>query len=132
MYLLRDVETIYQNFLTGYLKLILIIYKSTKYTYINGSYNPSVRIIDLVSHTNYVVCVTFIHKWRDLQFKVDSELQVFWETFHGNIIYSQTICQKSVERKLSQVLINFYFYFTYIINDLLLCFWCTPMLCYDE
>ena len=40
--------------------------------------------IDLVSHTTYVVCVNFIHKWRDLQFKVDSEWQIFWETFHGN------------------------------------------------
>ena len=53
-------------------------------TYIIGHYNPSVRIIDLVSHTTYVVSVNFIHKWRDLQFKVDSERQMFWETFHGN------------------------------------------------
>ena len=43
-------------------------------TYIIGHYNPWVRIIDLVSHTTYVVCVNLIHKWRDLQFKVDSEL----------------------------------------------------------
>ena len=33
----------------------------------------------LVSHTTYVVCVNFIHKWQDLQFKVDSERQI-WET----------------------------------------------------
>ena len=47
-------------------------------TCINGHSNPSVRIIDLVSHTIYVVCVLiFIHKWRDLQFKVDSERQFF-------------------------------------------------------
>ena len=32
----------------------------------------SVRIIDLVSHTTYVLCVNFIHKWHYLQFKVDS------------------------------------------------------------
>ena len=32
--------------------------------------NPSVRIIDLVSHTTYVVWVNFIYKWRDLQFVV--------------------------------------------------------------
>ena len=37
------------------------------HTYIIGHYNPSARIIDLVSHTTYVVCVNFIHKWRDLQ-----------------------------------------------------------------
>ena len=41
--------------------------------YIIGHYNPSVRIIELVSHTTYVVCVNFIHKWRDPQIKIDSE-----------------------------------------------------------
>ena len=46
---------------------ILSIY-SFIHTYIIGHYNPSVRIIDLVSHTTYVVCVNFIHKWRNLQF----------------------------------------------------------------
>ena len=28
---------------------------------------------DLASHATYVVCINFIHKWRDLIFKVDSE-----------------------------------------------------------
>ena len=37
------------------------------HTYIIGHYNPSVRIIDLVSHTTYVVCINFMHKWWDLQ-----------------------------------------------------------------
>ena len=46
-------------------------------TDIVGHYNPSFRIIDLVSHTTYVVCVNFIHKWWDIQFKVDSEWQIF-------------------------------------------------------
>ena len=32
------------------------------HTYIIGHYNPSVRIIDLVAYTTYVVCVNFIHK----------------------------------------------------------------------
>ena len=49
-----------------------------EHTYIFGRYNPSVRVIDLVSHTDYVVCVNFIHKWRELQFKVDTERQVFF------------------------------------------------------
>ena len=47
------------------------------HTYIIGHYNPSVSIIELVSHTTYVVCANFIHKWWDLQFKVDSEGQMF-------------------------------------------------------
>ena len=46
-----------------------------------GHYNPSVRIIDLASHTTYVVCANFIHKWRDLQFKVNSERQIFLRHF---------------------------------------------------
>ena len=33
------------------------------YTYIIGHCNASVRIIDLVAHTTYVVCVNFIDKW---------------------------------------------------------------------
>ena len=37
------------------------------HTYIIGHYNTSVRIIDLISHTTYVVCVNFIYKWRDLK-----------------------------------------------------------------
>ena len=75
---------------------ILLVYI---HTYIIGHYNPLARIIDLVSHTTYVVCVNFIHKWRGLQFKVDSERQIFWGTFPGNYIYSQSFCQKSAERK---------------------------------
>ena len=43
------------------------------YTYMIGHYNTSIRIIDLVSRTTYVVCVNFLHEWRDLQFKVDFE-----------------------------------------------------------
>ena len=67
-------------------------------TYIIGHYNHSVRIIDLASHTIYVVCVNFTHKRRDEQFKVVSEWQI-WDTFHGNLIFSQSFCQKSAERK---------------------------------
>ena len=47
------------------------------HTYIIGYYNPSVRIIDLVFHITYVVGVNLIHMWRDLQFKADSERQIF-------------------------------------------------------
>ena len=78
---------------------MIFIYYLENDTYIIGHYNPSSRIIDRVSHTTYVVCVNFIHKWRDLQFKFDSERQIFWETFHGNFIYFQSFCQKSTERK---------------------------------
>ena len=54
---------------------MLIFLNTYKHTYIIGHtyIGPSVRIIDLVSHTTYVVCV----KWRDLQFKVNSDRQIF-------------------------------------------------------
>ena len=59
---------------------------------------PSIRIIDLVSHTTYVVCVNFIHKWRALQFKVDSERQIYWETFHGNFYLTLRIFARNLLR----------------------------------
>ena len=68
-------------------------------TYLTGHYNPSIRIIVLVSDTTYVVCLNFICKWRDLQFKVDTERQICWESFQGDFINSQILCQKSAERK---------------------------------
>ena len=52
------------------------------YTYLlNWPLQPFSQDYDLASHTIYVVCVTFIHKWRDLQFKVDSERQIFEKLF---------------------------------------------------
>ena len=50
-------------------------------TYIIGHYNPPVRIIDLVSDTNYVMCVNFIHKWRDIQFNVDRLRRFSWNFY---------------------------------------------------
>ena len=79
-------------FMYGYDICILYSYKGKivlktfgerdTHIYVIGHYNPSVRIIDLVSHTTYV---NFMHKWRDLQFKVDCERQIF--------------CQNSAEKK---------------------------------
>ena len=90
----------------SYLEM-LCHYKSI-HTNIIGHDNPTVRIIDLVSHTTYVVCVNFIHKWRDLQFKVDSKRQISWEAFHGNSIYSQSFCQKFAERKSPKKYISYF------------------------
>ena len=36
---------------------------------------------NLASHTSYVACFNFIHKWRDLQSEVDSERQIFEKLF---------------------------------------------------
>ena len=80
------------------------------YTYVIGHYNPSVRIIDLVSHATCVVCVIFIHKCLDLQFKVDSERQIFGETFHGNFyILSEILPEICWEESAEEILFVFCF-----------------------
>ena len=74
------------------------------HTHIIGHYNPSVRIIDLVSHTTYVVCVNFMHKWRDLQFKVDPERQIFLRKFswHSYLLseYLPEICWEKIAEEI--------------------------------
>ena len=76
----------------------LQLLQEIKYTYIIGHYNPSVRIIDLVSHTTYVVCVNFMHKWRGLQFKVDSEQQIFLRNFSWHLITHRVFARNLLRR----------------------------------
>ena len=82
----------------------MLVIQTYIHTYIIGHYNPSVRIIDLVSHTTYVMRVNFIYKWRYLQFKVGSERQIFWETFNGNFIllseFLPEICWKEIAEEI--------------------------------
>ena len=59
-------------------------------------YNPSVRIIDLVSHNTYVVCVNFIHKWRDLQFKVDFENTDFLRKLFMAILFTLRVFARNL------------------------------------
>ena len=69
------------------------------HTYIIAHYNPSVRIIDLVSHTTYVVCVNFLYiNGRTYSLKSTPNDRFVEKTFHSNFIYSQSFCQKSPER----------------------------------
>ena len=65
--------------------------------YIISHYNPSVRIIDLVSHVTYVMCVVLYI--GDETYTLISTPK---ETFHGNFIYSHSFCQKSAERRKSR------------------------------
>ena len=56
-------------------------------------------------------CINFIYKWRDLQFKVDSERQIFWETFHKNFIclLSEFLPEICWEEIAEEILIVFCF-----------------------
>ena len=83
-------------------------------TYLIGYYNPSVSIIDLVSHTAYVVWVNFIHKWQDLHSLTSTPNDRFFEKlFHGSFIYSHSFCQKSAGRKSPKK----YFFLNFIFDD---------------
>ena len=62
-------------------RLLFVLFRVRIHTYIIGHYSPSVRIIDLVSHTTYNVCVNFIHRWRDLQFNVGLRTTDFLRNF---------------------------------------------------
>ena len=64
--------------------------------YYHKHYKPSVRITDLVSHTVYVVYVNVIHKFRDLQSKVDSERQIFFEKLFMAIIFSLRVFARAL------------------------------------
>ena len=50
---------------------------------------------------DYVVCVNFIHKWRDLQLKSTPNDRFFENLFMAIFIDSQSFCQKSAERRKS-------------------------------
>ena len=70
--------------------------KLRTYVHITGHYIPSVRIMDLVSHTTCVMCFNFIYMWR-------------MTDFHG-ILFTQIFCQKSAERKSPK---KFFLYFVF-------------------
>ena len=57
--------------------------------------NPSVRTIDLVSYTTYVVCINFILKWRGLQFKVNSERQISEKLFMA-ILFTLRVFERNL------------------------------------
>ena len=64
-----------------------------------------------------MLCVHFIYERPDLRFKIDYERQIFDELFHGNLIYSQSCCRKSAERKLLKR------YFIYFVLLRMCAFW---------
>ena len=41
----------------------------------------AIEYINVAFHTTQVVCVIFIHEWRQLSFNIDSERQIFLRNF---------------------------------------------------
>ena len=72
-------------------------------TYVRFIYNTYIRNWPLQPFSQdyrpLTLCVlNFIHKWRDLQFKVDSERQIFWETFHVNFFFTLRVFARNLLR----------------------------------
>ena len=73
-------------------------------------HNWSLQPISQDYWLSFSLCVNFIHKWRDLQFKVDSERQIFWETFHDNFyILSELLTEICWEKIAEKILFVFCF-----------------------
>ena len=97
------------------------------YTYIhNWSLQPLSQDYDLASHITFIECVNFLHEWRDLQFKVDYERQIFEKLFMAICNYSQSFCQKSVEFSASFLKSHFFFWQFFSSSDFL------PEICLEE
>ena len=60
---------------------------------------------DLASHNNYVVCVYFIHDWRDIRFKVDSEPQIFEKLFMA-ILFTLRIFERKSPKKYFHIFVQ--------------------------
>ena len=84
-------------------------YNSILHTYINlQSFSPD---YDLASHTTYIVWVNFIHKRRDLQFKVDSKRQIFEKLFMA-ILFTLRISVRNLLK--GSIRRNIFFVFRFI------------------
>ena len=57
------------------------------------------RDYDLASSTTWIVCVNLIHKWHNLQFKVDSEWQIFLNNFSWQFFFSARVFVRKLIRK---------------------------------
>ena len=84
-----------------------IYFKTHTHIY-NWPLQPFNQDYGLASYTTHIVCINFTCEWRDLQFNVDSERQIFEETFPGQVYcLSQDFWQKSRPR-------NIFFFFKFL------------------
>ena len=90
--------------------LVRMTFRKKKATYIqNWPLQSFSQDYGVASYITHFVCFNFIRKWRDVQFNVNPERQIFVKLFHGRFIYSQSFCHKSAERKSPKK------YFSYFI-----------------
>ena len=96
--------SIVNNFNSNYQRLLFV---DTHISFIIGLYNPSVRITSQLLTPLMSCALIFIHEWLDLQFKVDSERQIFEKLFHGNFIFlrvfAKNLLRGSRRRNISTI-----------------------------
>ena len=70
-------------------------------TYIIGYYNPTVRIIDLVSHTTYVVCANFYTYVAGPRLRTTDFFKIFsWEFYLLPEFLPEICCEEIAEEIL--------------------------------
>ena len=88
------------------------------YSIHNWPLQPSSQDYGLASHTTHVVCVNFIREWRNLQFNVDSERQIFEKLFHGrfNLLseFLPEMCWEEVAEEIFFIYHFFFFFFWWL------------------
>ena len=91
-------------------------HRCLRYIYIyNLPLKPFSKYYYLTSHTTYVVYVNFIHKWRDLQFKVDSNDR-FLRNFSWQFYLLSEFLPEICSRLHIQNLLNFFFFFVFFFK----------------
>ena len=79
----------------------------------NFPLKPFSQDYDLVSHTTHAVCVNFIREWRPLQFKVDSERQIFGEIFTWQALFTLRVFARNLLKRKSPRKYYFFFIFRF-------------------
>ena len=86
--------------------------KFNAYVYIhNWPLQPSIQDYGLVSHTTHLLCIHFIHEWRDLQFNVDSKRQIFekfsWQVYSTLRVFARNMLRGNSRRNIFSFHISF-------------------------
>ena len=64
----------------------------------NWPLQPLSQVYDLTFHTTYVVCVNFINGWQELQFKDNSEKQIFEKLFMA-ILFTHRVFDRPIHSR---------------------------------
>ena len=80
------------------------------HTYIhNWPLQPFSWDYGIASHTTHVVCINFIRKWRDLQFNIDSEREIFENFFLAGLFTLRVLPEFCREEIAEEILFVFLF-----------------------